>query len=197
MSSYFAELDDNQTVVRVVVADSAAWCVANLGGVWVQTVDPYDGVESPRYCGPGYRWDAVYGQFFPWSVDTATGTLWCMASSWDAASVESQDAFFATTGLLMTRETVTAVEYVVFGGRVITEDDQLALVEVAVKKAARPTITREELATKLDQAKKALPTQPVARRIALRALLDGRQATIGGPQKPVDRVAKKGAKPLA
>lgn len=67
---------------------------------------------------------------------------------------------------------------------------------MAVKKAARPTITREELVSKLDQAKKSLPSQPVARRLAVRALLDAKQASIGGPRKPVDRVDKKGAKPL-
>lgn len=67
---------------------------------------------------------------------------------------------------------------------------------MAVKKAARPTITREELASRLDQVKKQLPSGPVARRVALKALLDGKQATIGGPQKPVDRVDRKDAKPL-
>lgn len=128
--SYFAEIDAQNVVRRVVVADTIEWCQQALGGTWVETVDPYVGVESPRYCGPGYRWDATYGQFFPWSIDTATGTLWCLAASWDAAPAESQDAFLAATGLLTTRETVAAVEYVVFGGRVITEDDQLALVEV-------------------------------------------------------------------
>lgn len=128
--SYFAEIDTSNIVTRVVVADDIAWCEQNLDGRWVETIDLYAGPESPRYCGPGYRWDATYGQFFPWTVDTETGTLWCLANLWDAATVESQDAFLTLTGLLLTRETITATEYVVFGGRVITEDDQLALMEV-------------------------------------------------------------------
>lgn len=129
MTAYMAEIVNN-VVQRVIVAADPDWPTQTLGGTWVETIDPYEGVESPRYCGVGYRWDETYGQFFPWSVDTATGTLWCVASSWDTATLESQDAYLAATRLTMVRETIGGVEYVVFGGRTITEDDQLALVEV-------------------------------------------------------------------
>lgn len=66
---------------------------------------------------------------------------------------------------------------------------------MAVKKAARPAINRDELVAKLDSARKALPPQPAARRAAMKGRLDAKQVTIGGPRKPVDRVTKKGAKP--
>lgn len=130
MSNYYAQTDPAGVVQRVVVADSAAWCTEHLGGSWVQTADPYTPANGLRYAGPGYRWDAEYGQFFPWSADTLTGTMWCPAASWDALDVDTQTAFLEQTGLVAARETITAVEYVVFGGRTITEDDQLALTEV-------------------------------------------------------------------
>ena len=37
---YFAEVNSSAVVLRVVVADSAAWCSANLGGQWVEAPDP-------------------------------------------------------------------------------------------------------------------------------------------------------------
>jgi hypothetical protein len=63
--SYFAELDDSNTVVRVVVAESADWCVEHLGGTWVETADPYS--EEPQdvvYCGPGFGCDDTWPERF-------------------------------------------------------------------------------------------------------------------------------------
>jgi hypothetical protein len=34
---YFAELDSNKIVTRVIVANSLSWCVENLGGTWIDT----------------------------------------------------------------------------------------------------------------------------------------------------------------
>jgi hypothetical protein len=34
---HWAEVDSNNIVTRVIVADSKEWCVANLGGEWKQT----------------------------------------------------------------------------------------------------------------------------------------------------------------
>jgi hypothetical protein len=47
-----AELDANNTVIRVIVG-TAEWATANLGGVWV---------DSPK-CGPG--WTYHDGEFHP------------------------------------------------------------------------------------------------------------------------------------
>ena len=51
---YFAELDANQVVQRVIVADDAQWCVDHLGGTWVETSDPYAEPTEVTYCGPGH-----------------------------------------------------------------------------------------------------------------------------------------------
>lgn len=37
MPKYFAELDNQSTVIRVIVADDLEWCIENLGGEWVET----------------------------------------------------------------------------------------------------------------------------------------------------------------
>ena len=63
--SYFAELDDDGSVLRVVVADTGAWCVQHLGGTWVETADPY--AEEPQdvaYCGPGWGHDDAWPERF-------------------------------------------------------------------------------------------------------------------------------------
>ena len=130
MTAYMAELDANSIVQRVIVCDDPLWPAANLGGTWVETDDPYQPTGSVRYCGPGYRWDATFNQFFPWSVDTSTGTLWVLGASWVGVTEDNQVAFAELTGLLQTSETVNGIGYVVFGGRAITVADQLALVEV-------------------------------------------------------------------
>ena len=41
--SYFAEVETDQIVQRVVVAPNIHWCETNLGGIWVETSNPYDG----------------------------------------------------------------------------------------------------------------------------------------------------------
>jgi hypothetical protein len=73
---YYAEINAAKTVLRVVVADSAAWCTANLGGTWVETSDPYaEGPQSVTYCGPGYGYDRGVPERFVgdvWSAAKAT-----------------------------------------------------------------------------------------------------------------------------
>ena len=74
--AYFAEIDVDKTVLRVVVAPSLDWCVQNLGGTWAETTDPYvDDGDVRVYCGPGYRHDpGVPEQFVAdeWTVDKGT-----------------------------------------------------------------------------------------------------------------------------
>ena len=62
--SYFAEINNNG-VTRVIVADTAAWCVEHLGGTWVETADPYtDEPQTVTYCGPGYGVDVTFPERF-------------------------------------------------------------------------------------------------------------------------------------
>lgn len=56
--SHFAEIDDNNVVVRVLVGDNDMpnegydWFVENLGGRWVQT--SYNSNFRKRFARPGY-----------------------------------------------------------------------------------------------------------------------------------------------
>lgn len=50
---YFAEVV-NGIVQRVIVAESAEWCVETLGGTWIETLD---GDATEQYAGPGMVYD--------------------------------------------------------------------------------------------------------------------------------------------
>lgn len=69
--AHFAEIDADNKVLRVIVADTKEWCQANLGGTWVQTSYNTHGGQHPEgrplhknYAGIGYHWDGV-GFFAP------------------------------------------------------------------------------------------------------------------------------------
>ena len=64
--AHFAEVDADNTVLRVIVADTKEWCENNLGGTWVQTSYNTHGNQHPEgrplhknYAGIGYKWDGV------------------------------------------------------------------------------------------------------------------------------------------
>lgn len=62
----FAEIGDGNVVQRVIVADSLAWCVDNLGGTWVQT---YDNHPTERYAGKGMVYAPSDERKFLYSVE--------------------------------------------------------------------------------------------------------------------------------
>lgn len=89
--AHFAELDDNNVVLRVIVvatkdnstADGIekesigqAFCERLFGGRWVQT--SYNGNIRKRYAGIGYTYDVTLDAFIPpqpypsWTLDNAT-----------------------------------------------------------------------------------------------------------------------------
>jgi hypothetical protein len=84
--AHFAEIV-NGIVERVIVADNADWCRANLGGEWVQTsYNTHGGVNSrgadalhKNYAGIGYTFDGVGfaapKPFASWTLDADT-YLW-------------------------------------------------------------------------------------------------------------------------
>ena len=102
MTRYFAELDPDNVVVRVVVCSDPDWLATRLGGIWVETSDPYtDQPQEVAYCGPGWGHDGTWPlKFGPawrqpvepdedgrWSYNVGSvvwhnGTLW--ASTVDA-----------------------------------------------------------------------------------------------------------------
>jgi hypothetical protein len=86
--SHWAEIDDNNTVVRVLVGDNNdpngdegyQWLVENLGGTWIKT--SYNAIGGKRrnpetneiteetgfrknYAGIGYTWDEARDAFIP------------------------------------------------------------------------------------------------------------------------------------
>ena len=84
--AHFAEIGPDDTVLRVIVADTKEWCENNLGGMWVQTSYNTHGNQHPEgrplhknYAGIGYHWDGTgfYApQPFPsWSKNEDT-YLW-------------------------------------------------------------------------------------------------------------------------
>ena len=61
--SHWAEIDENNTVIRVLVGNNNdpngdegyKWLVDNLGGTWIQT--SYNNNFRARFAGPGFTYD--------------------------------------------------------------------------------------------------------------------------------------------
>ena len=78
--SFFAEVNDNNIVERVVVVEDgrdAAWCNKFFGnGTWVETSE--DGSIRKNYAGAGHTYDSVNDVFYEpkpypsWSLDAET-----------------------------------------------------------------------------------------------------------------------------
>ena len=86
--AHFAEIDADNKVVRVIVADNKEWCENNLGGTWVQTsYNTFGGVNNRQggvalhknYAGIGFTFDGIgfaAPQPFPsWTLNSDT-YLW-------------------------------------------------------------------------------------------------------------------------
>ena len=83
--SHFAELDENNVVLRVLVGDNNMnnegydWFVENLGGTWVKT--SYNGNIRKNFAGIGYTYDEDRDAFIPpkpfesWTLNEDT-CLW-------------------------------------------------------------------------------------------------------------------------
>ena len=81
--SHFAEIDENNRVIRVTIGDNDdpagdegySWLVNNLGGRWIQT--SYNSNFRGNYAGPGYVYDEELDVFyspqpFPsWTLNSA------------------------------------------------------------------------------------------------------------------------------
>lgn len=74
--AHFAELDSNNRVVRVVVAESKEWCEKYLFGRWIQT--SYNSAIRGKFAGIGFIYDEVKDVFIPpkpfdsWVLDEIT-----------------------------------------------------------------------------------------------------------------------------
>jgi hypothetical protein len=75
----FAEIDSNNIVLRVIVAESKEWCQETLGGIWLETFT--DRSQRYNYAGIGFTYDEDRDAFIPpkpfdsWILDEAT-CLW-------------------------------------------------------------------------------------------------------------------------
>ena len=77
--SHWAEIDNTNTVIRVLVGDNNdpagdegyQWLIDNLGGTWIKT--SYNGNIRKNYAGIGYVYDAVRDAFIAPEPDNATG----------------------------------------------------------------------------------------------------------------------------
>ena len=79
--SHWAEIDNNNKVLRVLVGDNNdpagdegyQWLIDNLGGTWIKT--SYNNNIRKQYCGVGYSYDPVADVFIipqpfaSWSLD--------------------------------------------------------------------------------------------------------------------------------
>ena len=82
LMAHFAELDQNNIVLRVIVvpdeheADGENWCNNLLGGGWKQT--SYNATIRKNYAGIGYTYDSARDAFIPpqphpsWVLDEQT-----------------------------------------------------------------------------------------------------------------------------
>jgi len=69
--SHWAELDEDNKVIRVTVGDNNdpngdegyQWLIDNLGGTWVQT--SYNGNFRYNYAGIGFTYDPIGDAFIP------------------------------------------------------------------------------------------------------------------------------------
>lgn len=77
--SHFAEIDNNNKVIRVLVGDNNdpagdegyQWLIHNLGGTWIKT--SYNGNIRKNYAGVGYTYDQARDAFIAPEPDNATG----------------------------------------------------------------------------------------------------------------------------
>ena len=77
--SHWAELDNNNVVIRVTVGNNNdpagdegyQWLLDNLGGTWIKT--SYNATIRKNFAGIGYTYDATRDAFIPPKPDTATG----------------------------------------------------------------------------------------------------------------------------
>ena len=64
--AHFAEIGSDNTVIRVIVAETKEWCEETFGGTWVETSYNTHGNQHPEgrplhknYAGIGYLWDGI------------------------------------------------------------------------------------------------------------------------------------------
>lgn len=81
--SHFAELNDNNEVIRVLVGDNALpnegldWFQENLGGTWIQT--SYSGSFRKQFAAIGFTYDPTADVF----IENQTYPSWILDENFD------------------------------------------------------------------------------------------------------------------
>ena len=94
--AHFAEIDENNIVIRVLVTDNNAlkegydWLIENLGGTWIQT--SYNATIRKNFAGIGFTYNQELDAFIPpkpfnsWLLDEET-------CRWNAPTPYPTDGF--------------------------------------------------------------------------------------------------------
>jgi hypothetical protein len=94
--SHWAELDDTNTVIRVLVGDNNdpagdegyQWLLDNIGGAWVKT--SYNGTIRYNFAGIGYSYDPIDDAFIaPMPICGHDGLLLNAQKIWECAECEA------------------------------------------------------------------------------------------------------------
>ncbi len=92
--AHFAELDENNIVLRVVVTDNSFpnegydWLMETFGGTWVQT--SYNATIRKNFAGIGFTYDEERDAFIP----PQPGELWTFneeTCNWDKSVSEIEE----------------------------------------------------------------------------------------------------------
>lgn len=59
--AYFAQIDEQNIVTQVVVAEDIEWAIENIGGNWIETA--LDGSIRYNYAGIGYTYNPIDDAF--------------------------------------------------------------------------------------------------------------------------------------
>ena len=95
--SHWAELDENNKVIRVLVGDNNdpngdegyQWLLDNLGGTWVKT--SYNGNIRYNYAGVGYTYDPIDDAFIPPKGECGhSGVFLNDKKRWECADCEAE-----------------------------------------------------------------------------------------------------------
>jgi hypothetical protein len=99
--SHFAEIDNNNKVIRVLVGDNNdpagdegySWLINNLGGSWVKT--SYNGNIRYNFAGVGYSYDADADAFIAPSPECGHSELILNTSTyrWECENAEHEPNF--------------------------------------------------------------------------------------------------------
>jgi len=94
--SHWAELDQDNKVIRVLVGDNNdtagdegyQWLVDNLGGTWIKT--SYNGTIRYNYAGVGYTYDSIDDAFIAPMPCSHAELLLNDVKRWECAACEAE-----------------------------------------------------------------------------------------------------------